>query len=190
MSGIAGTRNTWAPEIYWDAAKSQWLVIWSSTIEGRHEGHRIYGSRTSDFRKFTDPAIFFDPGYNVIDATILQTRGRYFLVFKDERAEPVHKALRIADGPTLSGPWSNLSDEFTVAWSEGPSILQLGNDYVVYYDHYREPKRYEAVRSSDLKTWINITAEIRMPEASKHGSFLKITREERDRLRAALNRAP
>ena len=95
MAGTPGTRNTWAPEIYWDAAKAEWMASGSSAVEGRHEGNRLYYARTRDFRTFTPPAIFFDPGYVVIDATLLQTRDRYYMVFKDERNEPdLHRCLR------------------------------------------------------------------------------------------------
>lgn len=183
--GTPGTTNTWAPEIYWDAAKSKWLVIWSSTVAGRHEGNRIFSSLTADFKTFSPPEIFFDPGYVVIDATILQTRGKYYLVFKDERLEPLHKWIRIAEGASLEGPWKNISGEITESWSEGPSAIQVGNDYMVYYDHYRGPKRYQAVRSSDLQHWTSVTTEMQLPESAKHGSFLRITEDEKARIEAA-----
>lgn len=182
MAGTPGTKNTWAPEIYWVNEKKKWLVIWSSTVEGRHEGNRIYSALTPDFETFGPPALYFDPGYMVIDATILRARGRYYLVFKDERPNPVHKALRTAEGPSLEGPWSNIGDEFTEAWSEGPSAVEIGGKYVVYYDHYRDPKRYEAVRSTDLRRWIPATDEMRFPSGCKHGSFLQITEQEKRRL--------
>ncbi len=54
----------------------------------------------------------------MIDATILHTRGRYCLVFKDERAEPLHKWIKIAAGPTVEGPWGDVSEAFTESWSE------------------------------------------------------------------------
>jgi len=185
MAGTPGTQNTWAPEIYWDAGKSKWLMIWSSTVAGRHEGNRIYSAMTADFKTFTQPEIFFDPGYMVIDATLLQTRGKYYLVFKDERLEPLHKQVKIAEGPSLEGPWTNISEALTESWSEGPSAVEVGSEYIIYYDHYRDPERCEAVRSSDLKRWTSVTDEMKLPEASKHGSFLKITEGERDRLAAA-----
>jgi hypothetical protein len=190
MANVPGTKNTWAPEIYWDAAKSQWLIIFSSTVDGKHDGNRIYAARTKDFREVSKPEIFFDPGYWVIDATMLQTRGKYYLVFKDERADPLHKTIKIAESSAIDGPWTNISDEFTESWSEGPSAVQVGDEYIVYYDHYREPRRYEAVRSSDLKHWAPVPigsgpGQLQIPESCKHGSFMKITAEERDRLLAA-----
>jgi sucrose-6-phosphate hydrolase SacC (GH32 family) len=180
MAKVEGTKNTWAPEIYWDAAKKQWLIIWSSVVEGKYDGNRIYSSLTADWEHFTPPSIFFDPGYEVIDATILQTGSQFHLVFKDERKEPLKKFIQIASGPTLEGPWSGISEPFTEAWTEGPSIVRLRGEYVVYYDHYRDPKRMEAVQSRDLKHWSPM--EVAFPEGSRHGTFLKITKEEAERL--------
>jgi len=189
MKDIAGTRNTWAPEIYWDAPKKAWEIIWSSTIGGTSSDkvldNRIYSSLTPDFRTFSKPQVFFDPGYNVIDATILQTKGKFYLIFKDERPEPLKKFMKIAEGPTVEGPWSKISEEFTESWTEGPSALQVGDGYVVYFDHYRDPKRYEAVASKDLATWTSITNKISFPPGCKHGSFLKITEEEARKLKSA-----
>jgi hypothetical protein len=51
----------------------------------------------------------------------------------------------------------------------------------VYYDHYREPKRMQAVQSRDLKQWS--PAEVTFPAGSKHGSFLEITKEEAQKLK-------
>ncbi|MCX6630287.1 MAG: DUF1080 domain-containing protein, partial [Candidatus Solibacter sp.] len=185
MAGTPGTNNTWAPEIYWDSLKSKWLIVWSSTIAGQQEGNRLYKSFTTDFKAFTKPEIFFDPGYVVIDATILQTNGRYYLVFKDERPEPLRKQIKIAEGPTLEGPWTNVSEALTEAWSEGPSAIKAGSEYIIYYDHYREPRRYEAIRSTDLKTWTSVTDRMQLPQDSKHGSFLALTDDELRRLESA-----
>ncbi|MGB0054380.1 MAG: hypothetical protein WBQ02_19190, partial [Terracidiphilus sp.] len=70
MADFPATNNVWAPETYWDARKSQWLLIWSSSMKDSTDGHRIWYSLTPDFATFSKPAIFFDPGYVTIDATI------------------------------------------------------------------------------------------------------------------------
>jgi len=184
MRDIAGTQNTWAPEIYWDQPKSQWLIIWSSTVGGKVLDNRIYYALTKDFLSFSKPAIFFDPGYNVIDATILETNGKFYLVFKDERPEPLKKFIKMAEGPSVEGPWSNISEEFTEPWTEGPSAAKVGDEYIVYVDHYRDPKGYEAVASKDLKHWTPINDRISFPAGSRHGSFLKLPGDEAKRLKA------
>lgn len=184
MANTPGTKNTWAPEIYWDEAKSKWLIIWSSVVEGRNATNRLYHAFTSDFRTFTTPEIFFDPGYEVIDATLIRTRGKYWMVFKDERPNPLHKELKIAQGPSLEGPWSSISGALTESWSEGPSIVDLGGKYIIYFDHYRDPKRYQAITSTDLEHWTPVN-NLQFPAASKHGSFLRISQEEAKRLRSS-----
>jgi beta-xylosidase len=188
MAEVPNTVHTWAPEIYWDPDNSQWLIIWSSIAEGETR-NRIYWCLTADFTKFSRPAIFFDPGYDVIDATLLHTRSRYYLIFKDQTKAPLTYKLRIAEGHKLQGPWINISDTLTESWSEGPSALKIGDYYFIYYDHYRAvPEstaiRYEALRSSDLKNWVPINDRISFPEGCKHGSFLKITRQEAERIEA------
>jgi hypothetical protein len=90
--------NAWAPALYYDTAKKHWLLFWSSTIPGRFPGdtsgdknlnHRIFSTTTTDFKTLTPAKLFFDPGYSVIDATLLQTGSGYTLIFKDERKTPL-----------------------------------------------------------------------------------------------------
>jgi hypothetical protein len=189
MAGFPQTNNVWAPETYWDAAKSECLVIWSSSMKDSTEGNRIWFSLTPDFNTFSKPAIFFDPGYVTIDATIFhQEAGHgatspYRLIFKQQTLDPLTYQERIASGPTLEGPWSDISGPINESWSEGPSAIQVGDKYIVFYDHYRAPRaRYEAVATTDWKHWEDITAETSLPAYCKHGSFLKITNEQAERL--------
>lgn len=186
MAAMPKTVHTWAPEIYWDSNKSKWLIIWSSIAEGESR-NRIYSSFTEDFRTFSKPEVFFDPGYDVIDATILHAESAYYLIFKDQTKTPLLYKLRTAQGPSLEGPWSKISDTLTESWSEGPSALKVGHGYFIYYDHYRsvpghETIRYEALHSSDLKHWSPVTEQVTFPKGCKHGSFLKITPQEAKRL--------
>jgi len=195
MAGVAGVRNVWAPEVYWDRKNSRWMLIWSTTVDGRFPetlgtvagggNHRIYSMTTRDFRQFSEPKVFFDPGYPVIDATILETKGRFCLIFKDERDKPVKKQMLIASGPGVEGPWSNIVGPFTESWTEGPSALRIGRDYLVYFDHYRAPLYYGAVRSRDLKNWTDVSNKMKFPAGAKHGGFLRITAREAARLRSA-----
>ncbi|MFP5209442.1 MAG: glycoside hydrolase family 43 protein [Acidobacteriota bacterium] len=184
MKDFPETNNVWAPETYWDAKRKQWLIIWSSSMKDSKAGNRIWSSSTSDFNTFSRPAIFFDPGYVTIDATIYhQPHGPYRMVFKDQTYDPLCFQERVATGPTLEGPWQHISGPINESWSEGPSVIRVGNRYIVYYDHYRPPRaRYEAVATADWEHWDDVTAETSLPEHCKHGSFLKISDEEAARL--------
>jgi hypothetical protein len=183
--------NAWAPALYYDSTKQHWLIFWSSTIPGRFPGdtsgdnnlnHRIFSTTTTDFKTLTPAKLFFDPGYSVIDATLLKTGSTYTLIFKDERKTPLKKVLQTASGPTMEGPWSNVSPPISEPWSEGSAIIPVPGGYLAYYDHYRNPQHYAALFSSDLKTWTDATDRIAFPAQLRHGSFLKITQAEYDRI--------
>ena len=190
MGEFPATNNVWAPETYWDAAKGKWLVIWSSSMKDAStvdskDGHRIWSTLT-DFKTFTKPAVFFDPGYVVIDATIFHaTNGPYRLIFKEQSYDPLTFQERVVTGPTLEGPWDlkTASGFINETWSEGPSAIQVGDRVVVFYDHYRAPRaKFEAVATKDWKHWEDISSEISLPAYCKHGSFLRITEAEAKRL--------
>ena len=86
--------NSWAPEIVYDAARGEFVIFWASTIPGRFPqtagsseekyNHRIYCTTTKDFVTFTPTALFYDPGFSVIDATFLDTGAGRRLIVKDE----------------------------------------------------------------------------------------------------------
>jgi hypothetical protein len=204
MAGQPGARNVWAPAMYYEAAQKRWLIFWASTIPGKFPGddsgdvattptgkfalnHRIYSTTTTDFKTFTPSKLFFDPGYSVIDATELPPTvpGKpYTLIFKDERKAPLAKHLLTATGPTTEGPWSNISEPISEAWSEGAAIIPVADGYLAYYDHYSQGQHYGAIFSPDLVHWTNALGKIDFPAGMRHGSFVQITQTEYDRLAA------
>jgi len=126
MADFPGTNNVWAPETYWDAAKKQWLLIWSSSMKDSQDGNRIWFSLTPDFQAFSKSAIFFDPGYVTIDATIFHgATGLYRLIFKQQTYDPLTFQERVATGPTLEGPWSNISGPINESWSKAHQRFRL-----------------------------------------------------------------
>jgi len=176
-------RNCWAPEIVWDAANQRYLLFWATTIPGKFPttastadnsyNHRMYATTTKDFHAFTPTRLFYEPGFNVIDATLLPANGRWHLIVKDESATPPKKNLRIAVGDSPQGPFKDLSAPFTRDWVEGPTALKVGDEYLVYFDAYRD-RRYEAMRSRDLKTWEEVTAKMTFVRGMKHGTALAV----------------
>ncbi|QEH34831.1 Glycosyl hydrolases family 43 [Aquisphaera giovannonii] len=177
--------NCWAPEVTFDERAQRYLIFWSTTIPGRFTetertgdesyNHRIYGTTTRDFRAFSPTRLLFDGGFNVIDATLLRAEGKFYLIVKDETLKPVKKHLRLAVADTPDGPYTDVSAPFTPSWVEGPSAIRVGEDYLVYFDRYRD-HRYGAVRSRDLKHWEDITPRVSFPEGTKHGTVLRVPR--------------
>jgi hypothetical protein len=177
------TMNCWAPEIVHDDVTQQYVIFWSSTIPGRfpqtdgagdgNYNHRIYATTTKDFKSFTPTRLFFDGGFNVIDATMLQAEGKYYLIVKNETLKPVKKILRIAVGSSPEGPFGEISAPITPSWVEGPSAIRLGNEYLVYFDCCTKG-HYGAVRSRNLMDWEDITSRVSFPKGARHGTVLRV----------------
>src|SRR5471032_712356 len=141
-------RNSWAPEIHYDAKRGEFIIFWASTIPGKFPAtagasesdynHRIYFTTTKDFITFAPTKLFYDPGFSVIDATMLHANGRHYLIVKDETRNPPKKHLRIAESDDIQGPYTNLSAPFTPAglWCEGPTAIKIGDDFLVYCEAY------------------------------------------------------
>ncbi|WP_187768063.1 glycoside hydrolase family 43 protein [Paenibacillus sp. PL91] len=189
MADVDGTLNCWAPEIIFDEAKGSYRIFWSSTVAqpgaGKLRDHRIWSVLTDDFERFTAPQLYFDPGYNVIDATVADLGDQYLLLFKDERglnnSETDYKAIRsLAFGKNeehLPEP-TCVSGLITPALSEGPTLYEAvngsgGREWIMLYDlfHFRE---YGAMRSSDLIHWENITHMMTFPPDRRHGSVIRV----------------
>ncbi len=185
-------QNCWAPEIYYDAPTKQYLIYWSTTIPGRfpkteqHGGdqvgkvtlnHRIYYVTTADFKTYSDTKLFYDDGFNVIDATIVKDAGKYIMFVKDETKAPVAKKdIRIATSDRAEGPYSPASPAFTPDWVEGPTALKIGDYWYVYYDAYTRG-RMEGARSRDLKQWELITEQLTFPKGIRHGTAFRVSPE-------------
>ena len=192
FEGVDGVRNCWAPEITYDEANQEYMIYWASTIEGRFTEtaeaqennlcHRIYAVTTKDFKNFSDTFLLYDYGFNVIDASIHYREGKYVMFLKDETLTPPQKNIRIAYTDKLTGPYSEPSAPITGDyWAEGPTFLDLGSKYYLYFDRYMEG-RFGVVRSTDMKVWEDISDSLKMPEGIRHGSVLKVTGKELDRL--------
>lgn len=186
-------RNVWAPETFYDKGARQYLLFWATTIPGRFPetddtgdnkyNHRMYVTTTKDFRTFTPTRLFYDRGFNVIDATIVKDGRRYVMFLKDETKQPVAKKnLRYAVSDKAAGPYGPASEPITGKyWAEGPSALKVGGRWVVYFDKYRD-KRYGAVASADLKRWEDISEQVQFPPGARHGTVLRVPRSVLEKL--------
>jgi len=189
MAHEKGTRNTWAPEITYNPDTNSYMIYWASTITGKFPetqstedsgyNHRMYYTLTKDFVTFTPTKLFYEPGFNVIDATI-QKYGtdNYVMFLKDETKEPVRKNLKVAFSNSLGGPYTNASEPITGKyWAEGPTAIKIDDNWTVYFDKYIDHK-YGAVQSKDLKNWEDISNKIEFPEGARHGSVFKIPKKD------------
>jgi len=181
-------RNCWAPEIFYDAEDKQYMIYWATTIPGRFPpsensgdekyNHRLYYTITKDFKTFSKTKLLYDHGFNVIDATIQKNGKQYLMFLKDETRNPPQKNLRVATSKNLTSKYSTPSAAITGNyWAEGPTVLKLGEKWIVYFDKYTL-HTYGAVVSTDLLHWTDISNQISFPKGARHGTAFVISKKE------------
>jgi hypothetical protein len=183
MKSEPTTVNVWAPELFYDDENKQFIIIWASTIPNRFprgiededNNHRMYYTTTKDFKTFSDAKLFLDPGFSVIDCVIVKRgKGDYVLVLKDNTRPNRNIKVAFANNPL--GPWSTASEPFTPNFTEGPAVAKVGDDYLIYYDQYKD-KIYGAMKTKDFKSFTDITKVVSVPEAHKHGTIFKTNKK-------------
>ncbi|KAA5540863.1 glycoside hydrolase family 43 protein [Adhaeribacter rhizoryzae] len=185
------TVNVWAPELFYDEDQKLFVIIWASTIPGRfprgieeeNNNHRMYYTTTPDFKTFSETRLFLDPGFSVIDAVIVkQNKGKYALVLKDNTRP--NRNLKMAFGPSALGPYTGVIEPFTGNFIEGPTVVKIKDQWLIYFDVYQE-KIYGAMRTKDFKTFTDITKEVNVPKGHKHGTIFKATKKQLQNLQKA-----
>lgn len=179
MAHDTTTVNVWAPELFYDDVKDQMMVVWASCIpykfergiEDERNNHRLYYMTTKDFVTFSETKLFYDPGFSVIDAVVVKRADDDYVMVLKDNTRP-NRNLKIAFGPSPEGPWTAASEPFTDLFVEGPSVAKVGEDYLIYYDAYRE-KIYGAKRTKDFINFTDATAEVSVPEGHKHGTIFR-----------------
>lgn len=182
-------QNVWAPELFYDDVKKQFMIIWASCIPGKFpdyledakNNHRLYYTTTRDFKTFAKPKLLLDPDFSSIDATMIKrAKDDYVLVLKDNSRK--QRNIKVAFAKSPYGPWSKASESFTDSFCEGPSTLQVGQWWYIFFDSYRQ-KIYGAVRTRDFKTFQNQTGAVTFPVGHKHGTVFTAPEEVVSRLK-------
>jgi acetyl esterase/lipase len=186
MAHEKNARNTWAPEITYDEVKKVYMIYWASTIDGKFTetqsteekgyNHRIYYTTTKDFKSFKKTKLLYEPGFNVIDASIVKDEKGYTMFLKDETKVPVQKNLKIATSKNLEGPYTKATEPITGKyWAEGPTAVKINGEWVVYFDKYTQ-KKYGAVKKT-AEGWEDISEQVSFPQGIRHGTVIKVSSE-------------
>ncbi len=187
MEHQAKARNCWAPEIFFNDKNDEYIIYWSTTIEGDFPetqaygddgyNHRLYYVTTKDFLKFSETKLLYDGGFNVIDGNIVVNGNEYLLFMKNETLIPLQKNIRVAFGenPLTFG---EASEPLTPNhyWAEGPTAIKIDDQWFVYFDKYKI-NEIGTVTSSDLKLWKDISHQIKFPQGAQHGFVSRIKRK-------------
>lgn len=192
--------RVWAPQIFWnpdyqwpDGGKGGYMIYYSLWNPGDGEPYdRMYYSYADEtFTTLTKPRLLFDWGYATIDADInyLESDGLYHMMIKKEGGKP---GLFTSTAPALHGPWSLPSDDDYVDFEgdkkcEGVSAFQIpGEDgwRVAYIEYTSNPKHYRICQADKHLRNFHSPVDIKGVEAPQHGSFMRLTKAEYDRLKS------
>jgi hypothetical protein len=178
MQAVPETVNAWAPEFVYDATRGDYLLFWSSS-QARYgwEESRIWCARTPDFQALAAPRILFDPGYSVIDATIIPFEDRFAMFFKEEmfgESYGERRAVRLALSQRLDGEYEVVTEAITPVISEGPAAVRSPDreEWHLYYDRCMDDG-YGLALSHDLRHWQHQT-DVSFPSSARHGSVVPL----------------
>ncbi|WP_405887615.1 family 43 glycosylhydrolase [Streptomyces sp. NBC_01136] len=194
--------NTWAPEAYWDDSLGEYVVFWASKLyaddDPDHTGstyNKMLYATTKDFRTFSEPKVWDDPGYSVIDSTVIKNKGSYYRYTKDERdpssSSPCSKFITGEKSTSLtSTKYDFVSDcigSGSIDRGEGPTVFKSNteNKWYLFIDEYGS-RGYVPFETTDLDSgkW-TMSTNYQLPASPRHGTVMPVTQAEYDRLLAA-----
>ena len=189
--------RVWAPQIVWDedfvwpdGRNGGYMVYYSMWNRGEEAYDRMYYSYADEsFTTLTQPRLLFDWGYATIDADInwVAADQQWHMMIKKEGGKP---GLFTATAPTLTGPWSEPVEDDYVDFEgnkkcEGVSAFQLAGDstwVIGYIEYSSKPKNYRLCLADQYMRNFHSPRNIEGVDRPQHGSFLRLTKEEYERL--------
>lgn len=194
--------NTWAPEAYYDKTIGAYVVFWASKIYAEndpdHTGstyNKMLYATTRDFVTFSEPQVWVDPGYSVIDSTMIEHDGQYYRFTKDERnntsTTPCSKFIIEQKSAELrSQNYDFVADcigKGSISQGEGPLVFKSNTEekWYLFVDEFGG-RGYIPFETTDLASgkW-TLSTNYSLPSRPRHGTVLPVTQAEYDRMLAA-----
>ena len=188
--------RVWAPQIFWDpdyvwenGDKGGYMIYYSMWNRAEEQYDRMYYSYADKgFTTLTQPKLLFDWGYATIDADInLLDDGLYHMLVKKEGGKP---GIYTATSQHLTYGWGEPVEDDYVSFEgkkkcEGSSAFQLIGDKtwrVAYIQYSDRPKHYRICQADEHLRNFHDPVDIQGVTGPQHGSFMRLTKEEYERL--------
>ncbi|TVY08961.1 LamG-like jellyroll fold domain-containing protein [Paenibacillus cremeus] len=191
MADIPDTVNSWAPEFSYDPVHGDFLIYWASSTGSDLSHSKHYCTRTKDWSTFSPTELFYDPGFQTIDASLAEHEGKFYMAIKDEShvyeperyPHPPMNFLAAAD--RLEGPYEVIPGVQTPDFTEGPEFLWIESrkKWLLLYDYWAYGK-FGVMESADMTHWSAELEEgmLRTPYRARHANVFPIGEEELRRL--------
>jgi hypothetical protein len=194
--------NTWAPEAFWDPTQKAYVVYWASKLydpaDTAHTGstyNKMMYATTRDFWTFSEPKIWKDPGYSVIDSTVTEHNGTFYRFTKDERnntsSTPCSKFILQERSTSLTDTdWDFVSEcigRSDLGAGEGPTVFKANDadKWYLFIDEFGG-RGYVPFSATDLNAgaW-KMETTYDLPASPRHGTVMGVTQAEYERLLSA-----
>lgn len=200
-SDLAG--NTWAPEAFYDKTTGEYVVFWASKIysdaaKSGSPNERIMYAKTRDFYTFTEAKEYYNPGYSVIDTTMIDNNGKVYRFTKDERdfnaaTSPNGKMVFEESSDSIFGNFTMIKEGIgkgSIPAGEGPLVFKANgeNKWYLFIDYF-SGGGYKPFYTTDLASgiWTPVSSGYSLPTPTpRHGTVLPITAEELARINGTL----
>jgi hypothetical protein len=189
-----------SPEMYYDADGQRFMVYWASTVPGKFKdtdkqndslpsgykfNNRIYKKYSSDLRTWGPTEVFFEPGFNVTDASVAIDSGKVMLFFKDatQMGKNIQNNIKMSTSGAATGGFSatpSLVSRRT--WAEAPSGIRVDSQFVVYFHKYRT-RKMGAMATKDFKKWTDISDSLTFPKGIGAGSIVRVSEKVLEKLK-------
>ena len=189
--------RVWAPQIFWDpnhqwtdGKKGGYFIYYSMWNRDEEKYDRMYYSYADEsFTTITQPQPLFDWGYATIDADInyVPADGLYHMMIKKEGGTP---GLFTATAKALTGPWGEPVEDDYVNFEgkkkcEGVSAFQIPGEEgwrIAYIEYSSRPRNYRICKADKFMRNFSDPQNIKGVTGPQHGSFMRITKKEYNRL--------
>jgi hypothetical protein len=184
----------WAPDVIYDRKNDDYVIHWSSiNTQDEYSRMAIYYSRTKDFEHFTEAELLYgkdDSG--VIDSAIYENDGIYYLFAKSDNNP---NSVIMLKSDSITGKYVKM-DAFDEAMSklsanfyEAPTAYKLSDGrwclMIDFFGVEGDGQGYVPFISDDISTgeFVRSSQSFDFPYGFKHGTVLKITMDEFDRIK-------
>ncbi len=186
----------WAPEVFFDEERKEYLIHWGSTVEETDYKHMsIYCSVTKDFETFSAPQLYFTKKNEILDSHITKVGDTYHLFYKNAHNPSMNMH---ATSDNLFGPFEH-DEKFQQFMEENvpnPGSYEGPTTYILpdgkwclmldFFGCEKEKMGYVPFVSNEAGD-MNFERKDELfsfPYGFKHGKVIEITDEEYEKLKS------
>lgn len=185
----------WAPEVFYDEKREEYLIHWGSTVASDNFKHMsIYSSTTKDFVTFSKPKIYFSKENEILDSHIQKVGDTYHLFYKNAQSPSMNMHSVSND---LYGEFEHDEkfEQYMASFEkpgsyEAPTVYTLPDGkWCMMLDFFGCEKEkmgyvpFVSSRAGDTN-FERADSLFSFPYGFKHGRVIEISKEEEEKLRS------